>query len=221
MQLTFSCTPNVHRSIENSLTSHRLGRYLGAANQDPNLALRLYVWNARLSESQFLTIQLCEVALRNAIHNAVIAKFGTQWHSSPAFIKTLPERLQNELLSAVQDKSRQYGAGMTENHIVAGLTFGFWLNLLRNKHAPLWQPSIQRFFPNAPAHMTRQNIYDAADRFRLFRNRVFHHKPIFDRQPRKERSNMLTLIWIIDENTEWFARATSTFERVLAARPRQ
>lgn len=219
MQLTFSCVPTVHKSIEKSLTSHRLGRYLGAATQDPNLALRLYVWNARLSEAQFLTIQLCEVALRNTIHDAVVAKFDSRWHSSQAFIRTLPLRLQNELSSVVIEKRIQYGLGMTENHVVAGLTFGFWLNLLRGNHDVLWQPSIRRFFPNAPPTMTRQNVYDAADRFRLFRNRVFHHKPIFDREPRKERQNMLDIIHIIDKNTAWFAKVTSTFERVLAARP--
>ena len=71
MQLTFSCTPSALKNIEGTISPARLGRYAGSAGVDKQKALQLYVWNARLCEAFYLPIQLCEVAIRNAIHGAL------------------------------------------------------------------------------------------------------------------------------------------------------
>lgn len=67
MQPLFSCVPSVYAEIEGALTQVRISRYLAAAKNDKQLALRLYVWNARLCECLYLPVQFTEVAVRNAV----------------------------------------------------------------------------------------------------------------------------------------------------------
>src|SRR5437868_3775751 len=130
MQPPYSCVPGTFSAIEGSLSPARLGRYLNAAGGDKHLALRLYVWNARMGEAFYLPSQIAEVCIRNAIHKALCSKHGPQWFNLAAFRCTLPNRLRDELDKVIDSERGAYGAGMTADHIVSGLTFGFWSHLL-------------------------------------------------------------------------------------------
>ena len=97
MQDEFSCTPATMRALETALSTPRLRRYAPAACDDPNLTLRLYIWNARLREAFYLPRQIAEVTCRNTIITALRERYGTYWYAQERFVSTLPNRLRDEL----------------------------------------------------------------------------------------------------------------------------
>ena len=213
------CSPTFAQ-IEVSLSPARLQRYMGAANGDKHHALRLYIWNTRLGESFYLPSQICEITVRNAIHRAVRANFGEQWHQSPAFTRSLPDRLKNELTKVIQDETVAYGAAMTNDHLVSGLSFGFWVNLLTSRYDhTLWPRFFPRCFPNKPANIGRPDIQIEAEQFRMQRNRIAHHKPLFDRNPVSEYQRMLKIIGWVSPETFWFVQKISNVSQTINARP--
>lgn len=221
MQLTFSCTYQVLENIEKTMSQARLARYVTSAGADKNHALRLYVWNARLCEAFYLPTQMCEVAVRNAIHSALVSHFGDNWFERGAFLCTLPDRLKDELIKGISNEKAVYGAHMTLDHVVSGLSLGFWQQFLTSKFdGVLWPKQFAASFPNKPDHIDRQALYDMVDAFRVHRNRIAHQKPIFDRSPSREYQNILTLIrWICDD-THWFTRSLSQVQQTINLRPK-
>jgi hypothetical protein len=221
MQFAFSCVPHTYAGIEQTLSAARLGRYLGAANGDRHLAFRLYLWNARLCEAFYLPIQICEVAFRNSAHQALRRHYGNDWHQRGGFLCTLPDRLKTELRNVIAEERRAYGARMTIDHVVSGLSFGFWVHLTSKRYeGVLWPRYLPHCFPNKPGHVQPQTIHARLEGLRIQRNRIAHHKPIFDRRPSQQYGEMLeTLGWICTE-TKWLVKQTSRVQRTINARPR-
>jgi hypothetical protein len=220
MQLAFSCLPPTYQGLENTLSGARLARYAQARQSDKHHALRLYVWNARLCEALYFPTQIGEVAVRNAVHAALRSKHGDQWFDQQAFLHTLPERLKSELRRAVREEWTAYGQEMTLDHLVSGLSFGFWTNLLTVRYEPaLWPACFGLSFPGKPANVSRQDVYNRVDRLRIFRNKIAHHKPIFDRKPNAEFQNILALLSWICADTRWFVVNTSRVSQTIADRP--
>src|SRR4051812_32174350 len=104
MQAPFSCTPAVLNEIETALSPARLHRYLNAAGGDKHLALRLYVWNARLCKELYLPLQTAEICVRNVVHNTLSRKYGAGWYSNHKFIDVLPDRYKEEIARTVLDE---------------------------------------------------------------------------------------------------------------------
>lgn len=194
---------------------------MSSAGVDKQMALQLYVWNGRLCEAFYLPTQICEVAIRNAIQNALKNKHGENWFERGVFLCTLPDRLRDELGNVMRTERSAYGHGMTVNHIVSGLSLGFWVHLLtKNYDGVLWPDNFPLVFPNKPENVGRDQLYGMVDNLRIHRNRIAHHKPVFDRRPTAELKNLMTLIeWICDD-TSWFAKAISAVPQTINQRPR-
>jgi hypothetical protein len=220
MQLTFSCLSKNYSGIEKTLSEARLSRYMGGAGGDKHHALRLYVWNARLCEALYFPTQVGEVAVRNAIHDALRSKHGENWIDRGSFLCTLPDRLRTELDAVRQDERSVYGSDMNVNHLVSGLSFGFWVHLLtKNYDDVLWPKYFRSSFPNKPRTIDRQQLYNRVDRLRVFRNRIAHHKPIFDRSPTAEYQNILDLLSWVCADTRWFVVTTASVAQTISAKP--
>lgn len=221
MQPPFSCMPQTLTGIEAALSEARLRRYLRDSGNDKQQALRLYVWNIRLCETMYLATQMCEVSVRNAIHKALRIKHGENWTERGGFLCTLPERLKTELHETIRVERDAYGREMTMDHVVSGLSFGFWLHLLTKNYEDVFWPHLFGLcFPQKPASVSRQNIYDKANKFRIHRNRLAHHKPVYDRSPSAEYQNILELIsWVSDE-TLWLVKQLTPMARRIGERPR-
>src|SRR3546814_9403474 len=172
MQYPFSCLPDALSAIEATLAPARLARYLPEAKGDKHLALRLYIWNARLCEAFYIPTQFAEVAVRNAVHKPVRSRFGEEWYQGTSFKSLLPKHHQEELAAVVEAEKRSRGGAFTGNHVIAGLSFGFWLNLLTSRYEKhLWQTGLQKSFPLIPSRTTRQYAYDRLNQLSLFRNK--------------------------------------------------
>lgn len=221
MQPPFSCTPETFADVEQAMSPARLGRYMPAANGDKHLALRYYVWNARLCEEFYLPLQTAEICVRNAIANTLIRRYGAGWYSSAAVTSLLLERHLSELNGVVVSEQLRHGIKFTGDHVVSGLSFGFWVGWMTTRYEQhIWQMGVSRSFPHAPPGLSLQDAHGMVDQLRKFRNKVAHHYAIFDRQPIREYQNLETVISWISPSTLWLVRQLSSPSRVVNARPR-
>lgn len=159
--------------------------------------------------------------MRNAVHKALVSQFGNQWHQRGAFTCTLPGRLADELEKVIRDERAAHGLLITNDQIVSGLSFGFWSHMFtRNYDGLLWPKHFNSCFPNKPRNISRQGCHDKAERIRLTRNRIAHHKPIFDKQPNAEYNNALDMIAWVCEETAWLVKTTARISQTINMRPR-
>src|SRR3954467_4955423 len=116
-----------------------------------------------------------ELTLRNSIHDALTAKYGTDmWFYQPGVLES--QGVIN-LGRALQDAAQK--PPLRAGKIVAALSFGFWVSLLGGKYEQrLWQPNgfalLQTVFPYAAGH-SQKAIGQRFDNILKLRNRSFHH----------------------------------------------
>ena len=221
MQPLFSCTPPVLNEIETAISPARLARYMRASRGDKQLALRLYMWNARLCQEFYLPLQTAEICVRNAISSILVRRFGRGWYSNHRLINVLPDRHKMALNSTVMDEQMDRGEYFTGDHVIAAMTFGFWSNLLtRNYGHILWQsPGIQRVFVHAPPQVTQSDLYDHLEVIRGLRNDVAHHYAIFDKRALERHQSAMDVIGWVSPHMQWMVRQMVNPQRVMAARP--
>jgi len=80
---------------------------------------------------------------------------------------------------AVTQAMNQPGVGNNPGKVVAELTFGFWVELLKSSnHIPLWMArNLRSAFPNAPG-LNGRMIHSRLKAIQLLRNRISHHEPV-------------------------------------------
>jgi hypothetical protein len=219
MQYAFSPLPEVLNGIEATMSPARLLRFMPAST-DKNHALRMYVWNARLCEEFYIPLQFTEVSLRNGIHKRLQQEFGPNWYINPKFKNDVPNRHIEELSNVTNAEMAKRGVSFTADHVVAGLTFGFWQNLMgRGLAHILWKWNVKSAFPNVPVGVKREDIYNRLERLRLFRNNVMHHYAIFDKGPMAEYNNIRTLMHWMCPHTLWLMSELSNPAAVISRRP--
>jgi hypothetical protein len=158
-------------SIERTVTRERLTRYLSATRQDVPQALGLYEYNVQLYQVLYGLLHGLEVAVRNAQHHALTGSYGTAFWYDRA---PLSPYWQDQL-----DKAKaQPGAAGNPGKVVAELTFGFWVDLLKHSnHMSLWVGrKLYTAFPNGPRD--RRFIHERLKAVQLLRNRISHHEPV-------------------------------------------
>jgi hypothetical protein len=173
-----------------------------------------------LCEALYSPLQMAEIAARNAIVLPVQKRFGNDWHLNSKFINILNKRMKDELETTLKREAAKRKMGTTVNHIIANLSFGFWVNLMAkpyDKH--LWANGIRFSFPSAGPHERREEIYQLLDEMRLFRNDVMHHYAIFDKEPHRKYQNLLKIVELICPETAWLVGQTSRVSQVINERP--
>jgi hypothetical protein len=220
MQQPFSCLPAAYDRIEASMSPARLARFARAAKGNKQLGLRLYVWNARICEALYFPMQVAEVTARNAISIPVRKRFGTEWYDNIKFINLLPKWQKENLKSTLEKERKRRGDRLTQDHMVAGLNFGFWVHLMTASYdKQLWGNGVKHSFPNC-GDLNREGIYNYIDQLRIFRNEVAHHFAIFDRTPQAKYQNVLRVLEITCADTHWLVIETSRVSSVINQRPK-
>jgi len=223
VQYPFSCTPSVSAGIEATLTPERLTRYLRKEPQaDLHRALRLYLWNIQLCQAVHCPLHFAEVAARNGIQKAMESHFKrSDWYELGSFKAQLSETIKNELEYAVDKSRKEHGSKLTANHVVAGLSFGFWSHLMtRNfERCGVWPKQFRLAFPHKNPGLQRDRVLYRLELIRDFRNRVAHYMAIFDQDIQQTYSTMLELIGWCSPHALWLAESLSQVEAVLSNRP--
>ena len=201
MQYPFSCLPATYGPIETTMSKARLARFGRAAKGDKGLALRLYIWNARICESLYFPTQVAEVTARNAISLPVRSRFQDDWYDNPKFLNLLPNRQREVLASTLKKERGKRHGNLNQDHVVAGLPFGFWVHLMtRSYDKQLWAKGVLSSFPNC-GNRKREDLYKMMDKLRNFRNDIAHHFAVFDRHPQAQFQNALLITGFVCSET--------------------
>lgn len=203
--------------IEEIISSQRLGRYLRAAGHDTNKAMKLYGWNMQLSEAFFPSLSAAEVCLRNKISKRLRELHGEDWWCKSELLDQLGKAKGQ--MKWAQKKLRKKG-DVTEGGIIAELTFGFWAKMLLPKYEQILWTEFRSTFEQLPDNINYAQFFERCDAIREFRNRIFHHEPIFDYDLSLREKEILELItWISPEKAKW-VKPYSRVQVILRQRPR-
>jgi hypothetical protein len=186
--------------IHAALSSPRLAAYR-APGEDDRVALARYVWNLQLCEAFYPAFHLLEVSLRNSLDAAITARSGTDhWYTPEAAILDAAEAREVEKVRA-QLRGTHGGREPHPGQVVAGLMFGFWTSLFKRSYEHqqrLWPHILRDVLPGMPRTSRKRSV--AAGRFhdlRQARNRIFHHEPIWNRDPARLRLELFEAItWV-------------------------
>jgi len=214
---------NIPRLV-NAISSDRFTSYLNARGQDQDRAFALYEWNAELCGAFYMPLQAVEVALRNSFHRELQASFGIDWPLEPKFLG-----VDIGLHKTIDDAKQQVRASKCQldtPHVVAALSFGFWTTLLSKRLTDaIWLPALHRAFPefyklHAKA-VTRADAAKLFDEIRHFRNRVFHHEPLFHRKSLQGDYDRLleAAAWICPDLTLWARQRSASCQTMITLGP--
>lgn len=216
--------------LDASLSTARLAPYLlEVGGADQVMAIKLYLWNARIAKAFLFPLHVAEVTVRNAVHSTLSTFFGgDQWimpggQIYPRLTVQSRDTVDKALTRLIEDGN----AAPTPNDVIAKLTFDFWSNLFRKDYIWLWETLIPRTdryilrhaFPNLPAEEGRGQIQSLVRSVNRFRNRVAHHEPVHKINHREVFDNILRLIGIRSLDTRSWVRRHSTVMAVIRSRP--
>jgi len=192
-------------SLQRTVTSERLLRYLGATGQDLPNALILYEYNVTLSEIMYGLLHGLEISVRNAMHHALTASYGTAaWYDLAPLSAYWRDQVNN-----AKGKVQTTTASVPPGKVVAEMTFGFWVDLTgKSYNNALWLGrKLNTAFPHsAPA---RNDIHTRLKTVQLLRNRISHHERILTSRNRLYNGNTLLTLPEVRQCVEWVCPETA------------
>jgi hypothetical protein len=189
--------------LEATLSAERLSVY-GQDKPGPCIVMARYLWNIALCESLYSPLQMCEVALRNAIHSAMTALCGGQnWYDTARLAPWGYEQV-----GQAKNKIAKTSKPITSGRVVAELHFGFWTSLFEDhyeRNTQFLPGGIKKVFPALVKSLhNRKDIKARLETIRQLRNRVFHHERIIHWKdlPDQHAKIIETIGWISPELAE-------------------
>lgn len=210
----------VGAAVELNLTRQRLARFSGPAPYHRDRAVEIYLWNCRLAQAFMFPLHICEVTTRNAIQGGLRVRFIKPWYEQETFKSLLDHRNRDDLERTVIEEKKLHRELLTDDHIVSSLTFGFWGHLTTKRlDRALWNRGTKHNFPNAFSKgLTIRDVSKQIQMVRQWRNRVMHHRALFDKEPERKLAGILTLIeWRCERTAAW-VREHEQVSAVLAER---
>jgi len=229
--------------LRTALSDPRLGPYDAATSHDPVKAVQLYLWNLDLSAAFYDLLSIAEVALRNAMHDQLSARFGANWYTRRDLFDDRTARAFSTAWKQLRLPSATSVTMVPPGKFVGELTFGAWVFLLDaggwNGHDPmrtrcdyentLWRPCLHSAFPNN-ARGTRRPVHILARRVQAVRNRVAHHEPLIWGVPDPQvpgvrtrladaHAQVLELVGLIDASVHAWLTAASRVPGLLVVPP--
>ena len=191
--------------IRISISEERLTRYLVVCPGGISEAIGLYEYNCRLSEAFYTVLQGFEVCLRNHLHRALSDHFGDLWFSNNDV--PLDEKARMKISTATA-RLRARGKAAIGGPMVAELSLGFWVALLRKRYdMPLWRVCMHTCFRSGGAKPNRFAIHQRCHSILQFRNRVAHHEPIWDQDLLSRHREIIEAIgWMCADTALWVQR---------------
>jgi hypothetical protein len=170
---------HTYTQFESLVSSQRINRYFLACNSNEQKALALYKLNSQLAQNMFGVLALFEIVLRNKINQCYSLR-DVNWLVD-GFLHSSTEKdcinsvtiIENE-----KDKLRYNGKPITNDNILAKLSFGFWTNLFEPKQFRAGNSILLRIFTKRPKKVNQAKILNRLKQINLQRNRIAHHEPI-------------------------------------------
>lgn len=137
------------------ISAPRFATYLQATNNDRGRALALYEWNLTLSAAFIVPLQVCEVAVRNGVAEAIEKVHGPTWPWSNGFLRSLPKPRRSTDYNPENDLRGVAARQPTSGKVVAELKFAFWEQIFTaGQDSRIWNAHFRASFPGAPASLT-------------------------------------------------------------------
>ncbi|NYS80495.1 MULTISPECIES: Abi family protein [Halomonadaceae] len=144
-----------------------------------------YFYIQEISSHFFVPLQILEISLRNAIHDALTKRFnkrypGKKWYNNVHHTHTSVLMLN----SAKQKTEDRSGSHYSDDDLVANLSFGFWVYMLDVKHRTpnypysFWQYEAGNIFPGNHGK-TIGELFSNFKKIIKIRNRLYHHEPVW------------------------------------------
>jgi len=204
--------------LERLLSAQRLSTYVGRCGGF-DAAIDLYRWNAAVSAAFWPSLGHVEVALRNAMSDALAARHlrlarGGSWLDDPA--RELDARMRSHI-AAARARARKQGKRTDDGQTISELSFGFWRYLVTRRRTTLW-PDLASAFPGAPDRR-RETVEEPLARLHDLRNRIAHHQRVWNRDLAARYDDLLCLAGCLDPGLPaWIGRACAV-RAALRARP--
>lgn len=148
-------TPALMTAFQRSISPERWRTYERSAGFNPESAHKLYLWNAAVGQSFHYPLQTVEVCLRNVIHLALVDIFGANWTSDSNCRNVLRPKQVDDITKAERRHYSIYGTAASSPQIVASLSLGFWVAMLRREYNQvIWATHITQAFPHLQPHET-------------------------------------------------------------------
>jgi len=200
--------------FEKAFSEKRVEKYF-RQNSDIQ-AIKHYQNNIELSESFYPCIAVFEVLLRNAIDRELKNLFGREdWY---AVFPTTPGLTDlNKYISQANRQIANRKETPTPSKIVAELTLGFWVSLFNVEYERVLWKDLRKVFPSMPKReRQRKKVAPPLNRFRTFRNRIFHHEPIAWNLTRLHQihTEILSVIEWLNKDIAFWLKSFDRFENV-------
>lgn len=207
-------------AVANALQPVRLKRYFQNYDQNIEKAFEFYCWNISISSAFHFPTHIAEVCCRNSIHRALVYRLGENWFENKTYRGILGGKFLTELDGAIADERDQHGDDVTGDHVASALTFGFWEHMATKRFERLlWNRGIRHNFPEAPWDRKLEHLHELIESVRRWRNRIAHHRAIFDKRPTAKYQDCLDLIgWSCSRTRNWVA-ANATVTQAIQDRP--
>jgi len=214
-------TPALTAAFDRAISPERWRTYERAAGFSTDSAHRLYLWNAAVGQSFHFPLQTVEVSLRNVIHLALADIYGANWSTDAACKNMLKPKQVDDITKAERRHYSIYSAVASTPQIVASLTLGFWVAMLRRDYnRVIWNSHTQHAFPHLGANESIVHVSRTATRIQDLRNRIFHQEPLIGHNLSEDYGAILRMIgWICPEMREW-TRTYTSVPQVIRERPR-
>ena len=207
------------KNFEKFLSEKRLEKYF-FRHGDTEKAMTHYRCNIELSEAFYPCISIFEIALRNGISRELSILFGREdWYV--VFATTPGLTGLNKYISQANKQIAGRKEYSSPSKLIAELTLGFWVSLFNVEYERILWKDLRRVFPNMPKNdRQRKKVAPPINRFRSFRNRIFHHEPISWNLVSLSsiHTEMLTVMgWINKDIPLWvasFDRFETVFQKV-------
>jgi len=113
------------------------------------------------------------------------------------------------------------GQAPTTPQIVASLSLGFWVSMLRRDYnRSVWANQTTTAFPHLAARETIADVSRTGTTIQDLRNRIFHQEPLIGHNLTADYAAIIRMVgWICPEMRDWM-RAHSSVPLVLRERPR-
>lgn len=220
-------------SLLKSISRVRLEAFRKSPQETDFDLLGRYAWNMAVCEAFYPTLHTFEVALRNAVFHAVEQQYpatASNYNDIPCWLDfkkqySVLHKKQWDKVRKAKGYIRSRGKQLTPGRLIAELNFSFWTALFnpfygyQNPNDPrFWPGLLLDVFPHLPKSQRRRLfVFKRLERFRVLRNRIFHHEPIWTRDLKRDHQELLESIGWISPDLRHTVVEFDTFPAIHAA----
>lgn len=215
------------QNLINEITVARLSSYkTGNAELDENV-LEQYIYNIKVAEAFYPALSILEVTLRNKICLAVEKYVKHNWLLDELTNQQILADKEYTRLLESANKLKRKNKKITNDRLIAEMTFGFWIHLFTKSYKPkFWDKKgfFEEVFPNYQYNNKLRSIApiqnDLMTILRL-RNRIFHHEIIINGKTSVEANYqlILNLLHLMSNDMTNLLEYTSSLQDVIKQKP--